>query len=38
MVANFAHFVPDPDKVEGFGEEDCAVNRALEKTVLLTVH
>jgi hypothetical protein len=32
MVANFAHFVPDPDKVEGFGEEDCAVNHALEIT------
>ena len=29
---NFAHFVPDPDKVEDFGGEDCAVNHALEIT------
>lgn len=29
---NFAHFVPNPEKVEDFGGEDCAVNHALEIT------
>jgi hypothetical protein len=29
---NFAHFAPDPDKVEDFSGEDCAVNHALEIT------
>ena len=27
---NFSHFVPDPEKIEDFGGEDCAVNHALE--------
>jgi len=30
QLYNFTHFVPDPDKVEDFGGEDCAVNHALE--------
>jgi hypothetical protein len=29
---DFVHFVPDPDKVEDFGREDCAVNHALDIT------
>jgi hypothetical protein len=28
----FEHFVPDPEKVEDFGGEDCAVNHAFEVT------
>ena len=29
---NFAHFIPDLDKVEDIGSKDCAVNHALEIT------